>query len=128
MPCSQTFLFSWGSTRTSEVPYANHEVSEHSFDGVFHVVWFDMGPIGVVGSWVQNFGIGSRGTSKTYHGLESESLDLLDGTGSALLEGNAVELQSENCQHCYAMLPDHHRGPLNSLSTAASFFLSSGKY
>lgn len=29
---------------------------------------------------------------KSYHGLGGESLDLLDGTGSSLLEGNTMQL------------------------------------
>jgi hypothetical protein len=37
---------------------------------------------------------------KSYHSLSSESLDLLDGAGSSLLEANTMHLLNTLAQHC----------------------------
>ncbi len=81
MPASQTFLFNWGSRRTSVVPYCRLLV--------FYVL------------------IPSTGCppAYSYHGLCGEFLDLLDGFGCALLECNTVKLS--NNQYASLVAPSN---------------------
>lgn len=81
MPHSQTFLLSWGSRRTSEVPCEVALVS---------ILSLGAGGLGL--------GLGLRlhisvaGGGSSYHLLRSELADLLHGAGSPVLEGGTVEL------------------------------------
>src|SRR5690348_1891652 len=84
IPLSHTFLFSWGSRRTSCVPCISI-VSRCNTKGYYQ-------GSGGMSSIERNQIIRGRNREETYHSKGSELADLLDSARCSLLEGDAVNL------------------------------------
>lgn len=131
-PCSQTFLFSWGSRRTSEVPYSIMVSAKSKFfpravrpnqpSATKHNNWVASVAFPIFSGNRRSLSSGEGCVSavgkvmSAYHRLVRESLDLLDGAGSSLLEGHTVHLfKDEIRQHvCIRTQKQLHHGMASS--------------